>query len=141
MFVTRKPGIVNIFVNVMDLAPSFLDLAQLTYPVVFNNKKLDPMLGVSFVPYLEMKSNAIHSEDYIFGLEHNGQCLLIKGNWKITNISEPFDENAFALYNLSNDMAEAHDLSKTNPQKYREMLNEWVIFKKRVGVIPLEKGE
>ena len=139
--ITRKPEIVNIFVNVMDLAPSFLDLARLTYPVSFNNKKLDPMLGVSFVPYLEMKSNAIHGKDYIFGLEHNGQCLLIKGDWKITNISEPFDEKAFALYNLSNDMAEAHDLSNTNPLKYREMLNEWVIFKKRVGVIPLEKEE
>jgi arylsulfatase A-like enzyme len=138
---TRKPGMDDIFINVMDLAPSFLDLAQLTYPVVFNNKKLDPMLGVSIVPYLQMKSNTIHNKDYVFGLEHNGQCLLLKGNWKITNISEPFDENAFALYNLSNDMAETHDLSISNPRKYREMLNEWVKFKKKVGVIPLEKGE
>ena len=72
------------------------------------------MLGVSFVPYLKMKSNSIHDKDYVFGLEHNGQCLLIKGNWKITNISEPFDESAFALYNLSEDMAETHDLSKYN---------------------------
>jgi len=140
-FLTRKPGIDDIFVNVMDLAPSFLELAQLTYPVVFNNKKLVPMLGASIVPYLQMKSNTIHSKDYVFGLEHNGQCLLVKGNWKITNISEPFDEKAFALYNLSNDMAETHDLSISNPRKYREMLNEWVKFKKKVGVIALEKGE
>ena len=140
-FLTRKPGIDDMFINVMDLAPSFLDLAQLTYPVVFNNKKLVPMLGASIVPYLQMKSNTIHSKDYVFGLEHNGQCLLIKGNWKITNISEPFDEKAFALYNLSNDMAETRDLSLSNPRKYREMLNEWMKFKKKVGVIALEKGE
>jgi arylsulfatase A-like enzyme len=140
-WVKRKPGIDNTFINVMDLAPGFLDLANLTYPAVLNNTKLVPMLGASFVPYLEMKSNTVHGKDYIFGLEHVGQCLLIQGNWKITNISEPFDETAFALYDLSNDMAEAHDLSKSNPEKYKEMLNEWVIFKKKVGVIPLEKGE
>jgi hypothetical protein len=38
-------------------------------------------------------------------------------------------------------MAETHDLSKSNPEKYKEMLDEWVIFKKKNGVIPLEKGE
>jgi arylsulfatase A-like enzyme len=140
-FITRKPGIDSTFINVMDLAPGFLELAHLTYPVIFNNKKLDPMLGASFVPYLKEESNTVHGKDYVFGLEHNGQCLLIKGNWKITNISEPFDENAFALYNLSSDRAEVHDLSKSNPQKYREMLNEWMIFKNKVGVIPLKKGE
>ncbi len=140
-FITRKPGIENKFISVMDLAPGILELAHLTYPEVFNNKKLVPMLGVSFVPYLKMKRNSIHDKNYVFGLEHNGQCLLIKGNWKITNISEPFDESAFALYDLSDDMAETHDLSKYNLQKYREMLNEWVLFKKKVGVIPLGKGE
>ncbi len=140
-FVTRKTGIDNTFINVMDLAPGFLELAQLKYPVIFNSKKLVPMLGASFVSYLKEGSNTIHGKDYVFGLEHAGQCLLIKGSWKITNISEPFDENAFALYDLSNDMAETRDLSKSNPEKYKEMLDEWVIFKKKVGVIPLEKGE
>ena len=75
------------------------------------------------------------------GLEHDGQCMLIRGQWKITNISEPFDENAFALYDLSNDMAEANDLSKSNQGKYKEMLHEWELFIKKVGVISKEKGE
>ena len=50
-------------------------------------------------------------------------------------------KHAFALYDLSNDMAETHDLSKSNPEKFEEMLNEWELFIKKVGVIPLEKGE
>ncbi len=66
---------------------------------------------------------------------------MIKGTWKITNISEPFDETAFALFNLVEDLGETKDLSKLNPEKFKEMMNEWEIFKKKVGVIPKEKGE
>ena len=59
---------------------------------------------------------------------------------RCTNISDPFDESAFELYNLSDDMAETNDLSKSNPEKFSEMMNEWVIFKKKAGVISKEKG-
>jgi arylsulfatase len=140
-FIQRKPGIDNSFLTVMDLAPGFLELAQLSYPEIYKNRTMVPQLGSSFVPYLKMQKTLIHNDEYIMGLEHDGQCLLIKGNWKITNISEPFDETAFALYDLSNDMAETNDLSKSNPTKYAEMLHEWELFKKKVGVISKVKGE
>ena len=67
--------------------------------------------------------------------------MLIKGNWKITNTSDPFDESAFALYDLSKDQGETTDLSKTYPDKYKELLNEWELFKKKNLVVSLEKGE
>ena len=99
------------------------------------------MLGESFLSFIKGKSNTIHRSNYVYGLEHDGRCLLIKGGWKITNISEPFDETAFALYNLSDDLGETKDLSKSNPQKFKEMMKEWELFKKKTGVIPKEKGE
>ena len=140
-FIDRKPGIDRSLISVMDLAPGFLDLAQISYPEMYKNKKMTPQLGSSFVPYLKKQKNQIHNDEYAFGLEHDGQCMLIRGQWKITNISQPFDETAFALYDLSNDMAESNDLSKSNPAKYTEMLHEWDIFVKKVGVISKEKGE
>ena len=97
------------------------------------------MLGESFLPCIRGRINTIHQLNYVFGLEHDGQCLLIKGNWKITNISQPFDEAAFALYNLAEDIGETTDLSKSNPEKFKEMMEEWVLFKKKTGVIPKEK--
>ena len=99
------------------------------------------MTGESFLPYIEGKKNTVHNNDYVFAQEHYGTCMLIKGNWKITNISDPFDESSFALYDLSKDRGETTDLSKTNPKKYRELLEEWELFKKKNLVIPLEKGE
>ncbi len=140
-YVERRPGIQNVFVNVMDLAPTFLEMAQVSYPEVINDKKMAPMLGQSFLSFIRGKTNTIHDENYVYGLEHYGGCLLIKGKWKITNISDPFDEAAFALYELDSDWGETKDLSKSNPKKFKEMLTEWEIFKKRVGVIPLDKGE
>jgi arylsulfatase A-like enzyme len=140
-FIHKNPGIQNVFINVMDLAPGFIELAQLSYPAIYQNKKVVPMLGESFVPYLKGESNRIHKGEYIFGLEHSGQCSLIQGDWKITNISDPFDERAFALYKLSDDMGETQDLSGKYPNKFAEMMNLWAIFKKKEGVIPLEKGE
>ncbi len=139
--VKRNPGFDSSFINVMDLAPSFLELAHSTYPIYYHEKKMAPMLGVSFIPYLSGRIGTIHEKEYVYGLEHDGRCLLIKGKWKITNISEPFDENSFSLYDLSNDIAETKDLSKLYPEKYTEMVAEWTAFKKKVGVISKSKGD
>jgi len=139
--VKSKKGYQNTFINVMDLAPGFIELAQLSYPKFYHQKELVPMLGESFVPFIKGERNSIHDDKYVFGLEHDGQCLLIKGDWKITNISEPFDEHAFALYNLKDDMGETRDLSKSNPEKYNEMLAEWENFKKKTGVVLKQPGE
>ena len=139
--VERKPGLQNTFITVMDLAPTFLELAGIKYPATYNNKRVTPMLGESCLSFVRGKANAVHANNYAFGLEHDGRCLLIKENWKITNIKRPFDETAFALYNLSQDLGETTDLSKSNPKKFTEMMNEWQIFKKKAGIILKNKGE
>ena len=98
-------------------------------------------MGQSFLSFIQGKSKTIHDTNYVYGLEHYGGCLLIKGNWKITNTSDPFDETAFELYKIDEDWGETKDLSKSQPKKLKEMMSEWKIFKKKVGVIPLDKGE
>jgi arylsulfatase len=138
-YVARKPGFQNTFITVMDLAPTFLELAAIKYPEYYNNKNVTPMLGESCLSFIRGKTNNVHDRNYVFGMEHDGQCMLIKGNWKITNISQPFDETAFALYNLAEDLGESNDLSRSDPKKFAEMMKEWEIFKKRSGIIPKEK--
>ncbi len=140
-YVDRHPGIQQVFINVMDLAPTFLEIAQVSYPESYNNKKLYPILGESFLSFIRGKSITIHDTNYVYCLEHSGGCLLIKGNWKITNISDPFNESAFALYNLADDWGETKDLSTSNPEKFKEMMNEWKIFKAKAGIIPFDEGE
>ena len=137
--VERKPGLQKTFITVLDVAPTFLDLAGIKYPLNYDNERVTPMMGESFDSFIKGKTDTIHNSNYVFGLEHDGQCLLIKGSWKITNISQPFDETAFALYNLADDPEESNDLSGSNPRKFKEMMTEWEMFKKKTGVIPKEK--
>jgi arylsulfatase A-like enzyme len=56
----------------MDLAPSFLEMAQVSYPATYNHQQVYPMPGESFLPFIRGKAAIIHSKDYVYGLEHYG---------------------------------------------------------------------
>ncbi len=60
--------------------------------------------------------------------------MLRKGQWKITNFSDPFSLSAFELYNLDEDLGEMQDLKSTNRQKYQEMYQEWTNFASEIKV-------
>jgi len=54
--------------------------------------------------------------------------MLSKGNWKITSFVKPFETGNFALYDLSEDIGEQTDLRELEPDKFEELLMEWVKF-------------
>jgi arylsulfatase A-like enzyme len=142
------PGVENIgnindsFLTLLDLAPTFFELAGVDYPNQWNGKAVKPLLGKSLIPLLSGKSNSIHDSTYVFGLEHGGYAMIRKGDWKILNIERPFLVENFQLINLKIDLAEQIDLKESYPEKYQEMLAEWESFSKEVGVvIPTPKSE
>ena len=132
--VEQQNVIANDFLTVMDIAPTLYDLAKINYPPEFNGNSLFPLKGKSILPFISGKAEAIHTNDYVFGLEHSGNTMLRKGQWKITNFSDPFSLSAFELYNLDEDLGEIHDLKSTNPQKYQEMFQEWTNFASEIKV-------
>jgi arylsulfatase A-like enzyme len=77
----------------------------------------------------------IHDEDYVFAIEHRGYAMLRKGDWKILNISRPFDPSNFELYRLSSDPGEQENLKDKYPDRYNDLLSEWDRFYKEVGII------
>lgn len=120
------------FLSVMDLAPTFYELAGISYPEKYGGKGVYPLKGESLLPFLSGRSGRIHSEDYVFGMEHYGHAMLRKGNWKITNTNIPLKEENFRLYDLSADLAEMHDLRTDEPQTYMELLEEWRKFSREI---------
>jgi arylsulfatase A-like enzyme len=140
--VENKGSINDSFLTLLDLAPTFYDLADANYPEEWAGKPVKPLLGASLLPALKCEKQEIHAEDYIFGMEHAGNAMLRKGNWKILNISRPFQVENFELYDLNADLAEQRDLKNQYPEKYQEMLGEWENFTTRVGIIlPLPTAE
>jgi arylsulfatase A-like enzyme len=133
--VENKRSINDSFFTLLDLAPTFYELADADYPEEWNGKVVKPLLGASLLPVLTGKKQAIHAEDYVFGMEHNGYAILRKGTWKLLNTKRPFELKNFELYNLEKDLSEQQDLKDNYPEKYQELLQEWEKFSKQVGVV------
>lgn len=123
------------FCTIMDLAPTFLDIANTKYPSVYKDKNLVAYKGTSLLSLLTKEKSNVHNDDYAMGWELFGRCALRKGEWKITKIEQPFGKGVFELFNMKNDPTESHDLSKQYPDKYNELLNEWKAYVKDNGVI------
>lgn len=132
--IERKNEISDRFVTLMDIAPTFYELAGVQYPEVYNGHTIYPLKGNSLMNYASGKTNEVHSPEYVFALEHDNDAMIRKGDWKITNMITPFNEENFHLYNLSNDLAESRDLKNEKPEKYNELINEWRKFTKDIKV-------
>ena len=130
----RKNEIHHGLVTLMDIAPTFYEVANVTYPEKFEGKEIYPLKGRSLMPFVSGKTDEIHSENYVFGLEHAQRIMIRKGNWKITNIRTPFMEENFELYDLTEDLAELKDLKDAEPEKYNELLEEWARFSNEIKV-------
>jgi len=132
-------GIVTAFTTIMDLAPTFLDLAGGTYPSFYKGRNITSYKGASLLPLLNKKKNYVHNENYVMGWELFGRGAIRKGKWKITKIEPPFGKGVFELFNLEKDPTESHDLAKQYPDKYLEMLGHWKVYVKDNGVILLNR--
>ncbi|MEQ8241591.1 MAG: arylsulfatase [Cyclobacteriaceae bacterium] len=132
--VNRENEIHHGFTSLLDLAPTFYEVANVTYPTAYNGNEVYPLRGNSLIPFVSGKSNKIHDSTYVFALEHYGNAMLRKGNWKITNFIKPFDIENFALYDLSNDLGEQIDLKESEKEKYAELLDEWNRFSNEIKI-------
>ena len=132
--IERNNEIHDEFVTLMDIAPTFYEVAQVKYPEKFERNEIYPLKGNSLMPFVSGKSDQIHPSEYVFGLEHNNLAMIRKGDWKITNIMSPFLEENFKLYNLSQDLAELNDLKESEPEKHKELLEEWRKFSNEVKI-------
>ena len=130
--IEKTSALEDVFVSVLDIAPTVYDFSGTTYPANWNGHRIYPLLGKSMYPFLSGNSETVHSEDDVFALEHTGYTMLRKGHWKITNSIRPFDESNFELYDMSVDLAETHNLKHTAAKKYRELLLEWEKFSREV---------
>jgi arylsulfatase A-like enzyme len=120
------------YLTVMDLAPTFIQLADAHYPV---GGDIQPMRGESLVPLLTGKSQAAHADDYITVLFLQGRAMVRKGPWKLVALEPPFDEHKFALYNMENDRGETRDLKDSNPDQYLELIQIWREQRKELGIV------
>ena len=113
--------------HVTDLYPTFLELAGTTYPNADGDRSLEPLYGKSLMPLLHdptLPDRAIHDE--IFWCFNQTGKGLVKGDWKISSISD----GPWRLYNVTEDPAESKDLAAEIPNVVASMSHSWFQFAK-----------
>lgn len=120
------------YLTVMDLAPTFLELAGVEYP---ESDSVQAPLGESINAFLAADADLVHDEEYITVHSHGGRAMIRKGRWKLTNLEKPFDESELELFDLDSDPGETKDLATINPEKYQELLVLWREERRRLGIV------
>ncbi len=137
-FIVAGPGVSGegsidtSYFTVMDLAPTFLEIAGAEYPA---SETIRPMLGESMRAYLAGEADQIHGDDYVTTLFHYGRAFLRQGDWKISNIEGPLTEDDFELFNLAEDPGEATNLADSHPEKLEELIDIWREQRRELGII------
>jgi len=128
------------FSHVMDLGPTFLEIAGATYPDTFEGRKVVSQRGKSMLPVLTGKSDSVRGEDEPVGWEMMGWRAVRMGQWKITWIDRPFGTSGWQLFDLTNDPGETKDLHADNPTQLQRLLKMWDEYEEEVGIIYTEEG-
>lgn len=124
------------FMSILDLAPTFLELAQTKHPgTQYMGRDVYPHIGTSALSFIEGRVDKIHDDDKVFGWELHSRIGIRKGDWKLIKIPGRFGNGGWELYNIENDPGEFNDLSQQNEQKLAELIIEWNDYMDDNGVI------
>lgn len=139
--VQPRGGIHRSLLHVMDLAPTFLEVAGVKHPSLEAGSRLAEIQGRSLVPLLSDKKSAIRSEADWLGWELFGNRAIRQGDWKLLHLYPSAGGSGdWELFDLKQDPAELNDLSTRHPEKRGSMLRLWEEYVKRNGLILTSDG-
>jgi arylsulfatase len=132
----RQQQISSCFTTVMDLAPTFLELAGIQHPgTSYEGHEVAKIRGRSMATYLRGDAATVHPTDQSTGWELFGHRGIRQGDWKAVFILPPQGPGRWQLYNLANDLGETNDLAAVNPDKLSELLRLWEAYVEQTGVL------
>jgi len=123
------------FISIMDLAPTFLELANIEHPdTMYNGRTIFPMNGISMLNWLTGEKSIIHEKDKPHVWELYGRRGVRKGDWKAEWMEKPYGSNEWELYNLTQDISQQNNLAQENPEKLKELVEAWESYAKTNNV-------
>ncbi len=120
--------------HLIDLAPTFYELAGAKYPTQFNGAITNTLVGRSLLPVLTGTTQQVNRPEPIFW-ERAGNRAVRKGKWKIVSDNE---KNTWELYDLEADRGETNDVAAQHPQVVRELSFDYIQWSSRTGVVEYE---
>jgi len=121
---------------VMDLLPTFLELAGTSHPgATYRGEPVAPPRGASLLPLLRGDAESVHGPDYWVGWELYGHRAVRRGDWKIVWDPREGEQASWKLFNIAEDPGEQHDLAAAEPGRLAELAALWERYVRENGVI------
>ncbi|MFL2553861.1 MAG: sulfatase-like hydrolase/transferase [Candidatus Rariloculaceae bacterium] len=119
----------NTYMTVMDVLPTFLEIAETEHPGAseYKGRQIKGIVGRSFWPHLIGEADLVHPPTDITGWVNREFGALIRGNFKLVN-GESLNADGVSpwqLYDLSIDRGETRDISAEHPELTAELAAEW----------------
>jgi arylsulfatase len=127
-----RRGISTDFLSVMDVLPTFLDLARVRAPAGrFMGRAVQPLRGLSWARWLEGKSVRVYNPDTPVGAELLGERALRQGDWKLLDRGD----GRWRLFDIARDPGETEDLASREPEKTAALIAAWQRYAGKVEVV------
>ena len=120
--ITRQPA------HIIDFMPTFLELADASYPKTHAGEEILPVQGRSLVTILDGETRDPHEQ---LAWEWSGSRALRQGDWKVVWDKEG---EQWELYNLAVDRCETEDLAAAEPDRVTRLSTAWFDWAKRTGL-------
>jgi len=122
----RPAGLTDQVAHLVDLMPTFLELAEAGYPIRRGETPIVPLEGKSLVPVLQGETLGPRQLYW----EHFRNRAMRDGDWKLVAVAG----GDWELYDLATDRTELNNLAKEKPAKLAELKAKYEAWAKRVGV-------
>ena len=132
-FIARFPGkikagtIAKGTAHLIDLAPTFYELAGISYPSQYHNVRTNSLPGKSLLPLLTAKVDEVKRGEPLFW-ERGGNKAVRDGKWKL--VSDFSKNSKWELYDIEKDRAENTDLAAQYPEiveRLKAQYNQWAL--------------
>jgi arylsulfatase A-like enzyme len=114
--------------HIIDLMPTFAQLAGAQYPAERDGRPVTPAEGIPLLPAFDGKPLPLRPLFF----EHEGNRAVIHGDWKLVALhKQPWE-----LYHLAKDRSETENLAAEQPDRVRELGTAYDQWAKRTQVLP-----
>lgn len=117
--------------HLIDIVPTFLEIAQVSYPKQNQGSKTNPLSGTSLLSAIRANT----ALDRPLFWEYSGHRAMREKNWKLIRPKK----GEWELYDLAKDRSELHNLAVEMPNKVADMVAAWESWAKGVGVYDAKK--
>ncbi|CAH0123641.1 Arylsulfatase [Pedobacter sp. Bi27] len=127
-----KPGTVKKGTgHIIDIAPTFYDLAGAAYPKSYQGITPNALAGKSLLPVLFGSDNELKRDEPLFW-ERAGNRAVRAGKWKLVSTWPGYN---WELYNLETDRGETTNVARQNHDVVSRLSVAYFDWAKRTGVV------